>query len=307
MKLYSTFTRIILLLLPLISLPVSADYPIEVIQLKSRPLQEILPVIRPLIGADGSATGMGNSLVLKAAPERIGEIRKLLIELDRPPKRLLISVNKQGDLERSISGYSASAEIKSGDAQVSINSPGYPVDGAAARVRIYDTNDQRVRTAGQKVQAVEGQPAFIASGSRIPVRSVDRYSTYGRLYKRHGVELHDVRRGFYVVPRVNGDYVTLDIQQFDDRAGDRRGVINTQSTDTVVRGRLGEWISLGSIYTTSKQGRGGLGRSISTQDSVDQQIEVMVECLDCELDIERYEKFFPEKLDFKTAPSPDQR
>jgi hypothetical protein len=106
---------------------------------------------------------------------------------------------------------------------------------------------------------------------------------------------------------VNGDYVTLDIQQFDDRAGDRRGVINTQSTDTVVRGRLGEWISLGSIYTTSKQGRGGLGRSISTQDSVDQQIEVMVECLDCELDIERYEKFFPEKLDFKTAPSPDQR
>jgi hypothetical protein len=30
------------------------DYPIEVIELKSRPLDEILPVIQPFAGADGT-------------------------------------------------------------------------------------------------------------------------------------------------------------------------------------------------------------------------------------------------------------
>ena len=50
-----------------------ADYPIEVIELKSRSLEEILPLVRPLIGADGTATGMGNNLVLKAAPGRVRE------------------------------------------------------------------------------------------------------------------------------------------------------------------------------------------------------------------------------------------
>jgi len=250
---------------------------------------------------------MGNNLVLKAAPDRIDEIRKLLLELDRPPKRLLIIVNKQGDLERSVSGYSASADIKAGDGRVSINSPGYPVDGSRARVRIYGTEDQRARTAGQRVQALEGRPAFIATGSRIPFRSVDRYYMHGRPYDRYVTELHDANSGFYVVPRVRGEYVTLEIQQFDDRPGRRRGVINTQSTDTVVRGRLGDWISLGGIKTSSKQSQGGLGRSISTQDSVDQQIEVMVECLDCGLSNERYHRFSPETHDSGINPFPADR
>ena len=64
------FIRFLPLLLLLVSQPAPADYPIEVIQLKSRSLEEILPVVRPLLGADGTATGMGSSLVLKAAPDQ---------------------------------------------------------------------------------------------------------------------------------------------------------------------------------------------------------------------------------------------
>ena len=52
----------------LLSTPAMSDYPIEVIELKSRPLDEILPVIQPGGGADGMVTGMGNNLVIKASP-----------------------------------------------------------------------------------------------------------------------------------------------------------------------------------------------------------------------------------------------
>jgi hypothetical protein len=94
--------------------------------------------------------------------------------------------------------------------------------------------------------------------------------------------MYDASSGFYVVPRVNGDYVTLDIQQRNDRPGMQGGVINTQSADTVVRGRLGEWIDLGGVNTAGNSRQRGLGQSHAIQGSAVQQIGVMVECLDCE-------------------------
>ena len=254
------FTRSILLLLLLYSQAVIADYPIEVIQLRARPLEEVLPVIKSLIGPGETATGMGNNLVLKATPEHVREIRKLLLEIDRPPKRLLITVNKQGNMARSSTGYSASADIKAGDGQVSINSPGHAVDKTRASVQLHDSSDQRARTTGQRVQALEGRPAYIASGSRTPVHGVERYY-HGHPHEVRVIQLHDASSGFYVVPRLNGDFVTLEIQQRDDRPGMGRGVISTQSTGTVVRGRLGEWISLGGINTSASKCHGGLGHS----------------------------------------------
>ena len=302
MKRLALFTRTLPLLFLLNSQVVTADYPIEVIPLKSRPLEEILPVVRSLIGGDETATGMGNNLVLKAAPEHVLEIRKMLVEIDRPPRRLLITVSKAGDTVRSSSGYSASADIKAGDGQVSINSPGYPVDETRARLRIHDSSGQRARTIGHRVQALEGRPAFIASGSRIPVRGVEPYYMYGHPYGRRVTQLHDVSSGFYVVPRLHGEHVTLEIQQRDDRPGMRRGYIKTQSTNTAVRGRLGEWIGLGGIDTSSNNSRSGLGHSITSQGSVAQQIEVRVECLDCGDDMERYREFFPELHGFERKP-----
>lgn len=244
-----------------------ADYPIETIELKARTLDEVLPVVRPLVGPDGTATGMGNYLVIKAAPERVREIRAMLANVDTPPKRLMIFVSDQLNFGGSQSGYAASADIKAGDGRFTLNSPGHHGDGSSARVDLYGRNVDSARTSSRRVQALEGRPAWISSGSRL-------------LY-------HDATSGFYVVPRVVGDHVTLDIQQQNNRPGQLRGVINTQSSGTVVRGRLGEWINLGGIDTSSSNTRGGLGRSGTSSSSNNLQISVMVECLDCDQDVPR--------------------
>ena len=299
MRQLTSFIRVIPLCFLFYGQLAVADYPIEIIELNARPLEEVLPVVRTLIGAGETATGMGSNLVLKASPEHVREIRKLLLEIDRPPKRLLITVNKQADMTRSSSGYTASADIKAGDGQISINSPGRPVDETRTRVHIHGTSDQRRRAGGHKVQGLEGRPAFIASGSRIPVPGVERYYENGYLRERRVTQLHDVTGGFYVVPRLSGEYVTLEIQQRDDRPGRRRGFINTQSTSTFVRGRLGEWISLGGIDTSGNSNQGGLGRSITSRSSGMQQIEVMVECLDCDGNMQRYREFFPQLHGFE--------
>jgi len=127
--------------------PVFADYPIEVIQLHSRTYEEILPVIKPFVGSDGTVTGMGSSLVIKAAPARVSEIKRLLSELDRPPKRLRITIGKGEDRARSSSGYRASADIKAGNSQISINSPGIPVDSSRAQVRLHDRSSTTTQSS----------------------------------------------------------------------------------------------------------------------------------------------------------------
>ena len=73
----------------------------------------------------------------------------------------------------------------------------------------------------------------------------------------------------------------LEILQRDDRLGRGRGMVSTQSTGTVVRGRLGEWLTLGGIDTHSDNSEAGLGRSQSSQNSEIRQISVKVDCLDC--------------------------
>lgn len=260
---------------------VFADYPIEVIELRSRSYDEILPVIQPLVGSDGTVAGMGNSLVIMAAPERLARIKQLLTELDRPPKRLLITVGNEEDRAHSSSGYRASADIKTGNGQIGINSPGYPVDSSRAQVQLHDGSSTTTQSSQQFVQAMEGQSAYISSGLSVPLQTTERYYGGAVPYQRSTTQYHDVTRGFYVIPRVSGDTVTLEISQHDDKPGRRYGVVDTQRVDTVVHGRLGEWLDLGGVDTTQAVHQGGLGRSVNSREGHLQGIKVKVECLNC--------------------------
>jgi len=257
-----------------------ADYPIEVIELQSRSAAEVIPVLKPLLGAGESISGMGNNLILKVPPGRLQQVREALRALDRPARRLLITVDNRGGQTHSSSGYNASADIRAGDGQFSINSPGRPVDASRARIRLQDRSAHSSGTSSYQVQALEGRPAYIASGARIPLQQVERYYADGIIRERRGTQLQDVTGGFYVVPRLQGDTVTLEILQHDDRLA-RGGTLRTQSTGTVVRGGLGEWLNLGAVDTRSDSSAGGLGRRLDVQGGETQQISVRVDCLDC--------------------------
>lgn len=258
-----------------------ADYPIEVIELKARTLDEVLPVVRPLVGDDAAVTGMGNNLIIKASPAQVAAVRKLLAEIDHPPKRLLITVSNQGENLGSTSGYAASADIKIGQGQVGINSPGRPVGDSQGRIALHDADTRRSRTASQQVQALEGRPAYISVGAQVPVRERQEYSVNGVPYSREVTSLRDVSSGFYVVPHVSGEFVSLEILQHDDRRAGAGGRIDTQRATTTVRARLGEWVDLGGIDTRGSGSRTGLGYATRNQESTTRQIRVKVECLDC--------------------------
>jgi hypothetical protein len=88
----------------------------------------------------------------------------------------------------------------------------------------------------------------------------------------------DVGRGFYAVPHVNGQRVTLEISQQADSMNSYGGsAINTQRLSTTVAGRLGEWIELGGGGRQAAGNQSG-ALTLSTSDARDNRsIWLMVE------------------------------
>lgn len=247
---------------------VLADYPMEIIEMRSRPVEDVLPVVKDLLGDSGTATGMGSTLILKAPPGQVREIRDLLAEIDRPPRRLMITISNAGDALASSSGYIARGDISSGDGNISINSPGRSIQRSRARVSIHSRSGQSGRSSGQRVQAVEGRPAYIQTGVQVP-------------YERGVVGLQEVSSGFYVTPRVSGDYVTLEITRRDDRPARGQGGYEVRRAGTEIRARFGEWVGLGGIGSTALDRSDGLGRSAARREAGSYQTRVKVDCLDC--------------------------
>lgn len=122
---------------------------------------------------------------------------------------------------------------------------------------------------------LEGQPAFIATGQMVPYYAGPWY-LYGR-----GVSFQELQQGFYAVPRVRGDRVTLDIQPRSDRlAPGNSGAIDRQTVVTTVSGRLGEWITLAGTDHRMAQERSGILYRTTRSSPEERLIQVKVDRVD---------------------------
>ena len=234
-----------LLILTSLSASVSADE-VEVIQLRHRMADQLIPTLQPLLDPGGALTGMQSSLIVRSSRANIEQIRRVAQSLDTAQRRLMISVRQgnTGSVDRSAA--SISGRINAGDASVSVGqAPGR--EGIHARV--LDTRSIVDDSFDSQVQAVDGMPAYIATGTSVPVPQTTVTRTYnGRVIRDTSTEYRDINSGFYVVPRVVGNQVTLDISPQRDTPGPYGpGSANIQRVNTTASGHLGEWIELGGI------------------------------------------------------------
>ena len=109
---------------------------------------------------------------------------------------------------------------------------------------------------------LEGNDAFIATGASAPVDSRRVITGPGGTRVIESTRYVDALAGFHVRPRTSGDRVTVEIAGSRDQFAARDqagrgpggsdsfappGTVDVQRYDTVVSGRLGEWIELGGI------------------------------------------------------------
>ncbi|MDO8349573.1 MAG: hypothetical protein Q7S94_00280, partial [Gallionella sp.] len=70
---------------------------LEIIELKHRRAEELLPVIQPLLDKDEMVSGMNYQLILRASSRNTEQIRRLLERIDSLPRQLKITVMQNVD------------------------------------------------------------------------------------------------------------------------------------------------------------------------------------------------------------------
>lgn len=248
----------------------------EVIPLNYHTAQDMLPVIQSVLGNEGRVSPYGNQLIVNAPPEKIEEIRQLLNQIDTQPRRLLISVDSSESNFQSDRGYRADGTISAGDAQVQI---GQGEVNGRDQVRIIRRSTDSRGAGTQQVQATEGYPALIQVGQSVPLTTTER-GPYGQVYSN--TEYRDVTRGFYVTATLTGnDIVHIAISSNRDRVNQfQPGVIDVQSTDTRVSGRLGEWIEIGGVSGENLSQQRDVLQRHSTRGREDMTLRVKVDVVD---------------------------
>ena len=147
---------------------------LEVISLRHRTADQVLDSLRPLVEPGGVLTGQGTQLIVRASAANIAQIRHALDAIDRPQRRLQVSVRFDDAGEAFRRELGASGAISNRGARVELR-------GEDSQARVGERVDQRV-------QVMDGGRATIMMG-----------------------RAEDMISGFEVAPRVSGNTVSMEI------------------------------------------------------------------------------------------------
>lgn len=235
---------------------------IEVIPLNSSTVDEVIEVVRPLLAPGGTVSGMNNQLIIKTTPANLEEIKDVLQTIDRPRRRLMITVRQGVAGTETAREHSLSGTHDSGDTRISGRPPvrregivisGKDEEGNSLRYHLSDSTSAHEGGNTHSVQTLEGEPAFIQSGRSIPVPNRNTYITRNGVIVQDTTEYRDISSGFYVLPRVSGDTVTVMIAPRSSSVSEGRlSGFDIQNVRTTISGRLGEWLDIGGIDQISR-------------------------------------------------------
>src|SRR5262245_58505450 len=95
--------NLLALLLGFASATVLGQGTIEVISLRHRNAEQVIPILQPLLAPGGALTGQYSQLIVRTSPENLAQIRSVLESIDRPARRLMVLVrfDNAADVARS--------------------------------------------------------------------------------------------------------------------------------------------------------------------------------------------------------------
>jgi len=238
-----------LVLAALLGLPLRApiaQQALEIIPLRHRTVEQVLPSLQPLLEPGATLSGSRGQLFLRASPSNADDIKRALAVIDRPAKRLQVSVRLDDTLERERREIQGSGSIGSGGVRFS---------GSAQ-----DSRTSAGERVDQRLQVLEGSRAVIFTGQSNNER--------------------DLASGFEVVPRLAGGGVSLEIAQQRETPGSRPGSVQGQRLATTIQARLGEWVEIGGTGQAMSRDERGIGSASGRRTSETRRVWVRVESLD---------------------------
>jgi len=243
---------------------------LHVIDLRNRPADEILPVIRPLLQPGGSISGQGFKLFVRASRHNLADIRQAVAALDVPERMLRVSVRQSRGLNgfdsmRGMGGARQDANTRtfiSGREPPQLSTRTEP----AGSYRIERRTSQGLDYTTRFLTVLDGHRAFIQVGRSHPQVQPFAVLAAGQLDTGAGIEYRDVTTGFEILPRLHGDRVWIEVTPQFAFASNRGGqTVAFQLLRTTIDARIGQWVNLGgAVGTNSAITQTILGQTITT-------------------------------------------
>lgn len=264
----------LLVVLILVGTTAHAEMALSTIELRNRTSEDVIPILQPMIQPGGSISGSGYKLFIKTTPANLELIQSMIASIDVAAKQLLVSVSLDRRVLHQNSQMAGRVSIQTNPSLTiggkSHGSNGGEIRGQTGIVKYDARLDEHYETQHhpqvQQVRVTEGLWATIRVGQGIPfttnIRNPDGTVTATTTYQA-------VANGFQVLPRVNGDNVTLTIHPVaQSNTLSQTGVYTTMEMTTTVTGNLGEWLALGSVDETQRSSNRGI--TYSTQQRYNQ-------------------------------------
>lgn len=236
----------------------AAAQELQVIELRHRLADEVIPTLQPLLEPGGVVTGMDGMLFVRTSPGNLEQIRQAVALLDRKPRQLLISVGQGTVATERETAVRGTATVGSGDVQIGVNRP--PDSDAGVSVQAHQVTQRADLRNVSSVRTLEGAETFISIGQSAPITTTQVSQGWGGPNVVQTTEYRDASTGFYATARLNGEQVTLEIaprqQRISGSAPNRR--VETAGITTQLGGRLGEWMPVGGSSAASDDDTSGL-------------------------------------------------
>lgn len=219
-----------------------AESELKIITLQHRFADDLLPTITPMVGEDGTATGLRNQLILRASPERIREIEIIVKQLDTARENRRITVNRNANQNSQNSRIDANGTVQIGEVTIGNNRRAKPNSG---NIYIEETTRTTQQSSSQFLNVLDGERAFIRVGQYVTFTQEWIILTSRFTQVEQFTDWQEVSTGFAVRPRTIGNQVELEITPRIARL-DRQGTIDFEELTTTLRVQLGEWVDIGS-------------------------------------------------------------
>jgi type II secretory pathway component GspD/PulD (secretin) len=265
----------------------AAESELRVIPLKHRLADDVIPVVRPLLTAGESVSGMDSRLIIRAAPPTIAQIERLLVEIDTPRRNLRISVRHAGDSERMQDSQGVSGDVRRGNTRIVVTNSGRSTGGVTVGRTGQDGNvqlhsERRITTkrdtSTQDLTVLDGGRAFLRVG--VSIQQVQPFLALvgNRLSVVAGIQYYDVTTGFDVEPRILGEQIQLAVTPrlaFQSNQGAQ--TVNFQELRTVVTVKPGEWVDLGGAVGSTNEVNRQILSTRRNADSEDSRFQVRID------------------------------
>jgi len=249
-----------------------AETEFKIITLQHLFASDLLPIVEPMVGADGAANGMNNQLIVRATPDRMREIEAIVAKLDVARVNRKITVKASNNVQTQQERTEASGAVNVGKVTVASDRRAAPNTG---RVELDRNSSNSTQNSNQFVSVLDGERAFIRVGQS--VLFTQEWVTITRRYVQidRTTDWQEIATGFAVRPRTVGNQVELEITPRIAKLNSS-GYIDFEDLKTTLRVNLGDWVDIGgTMQTNDEVSRKILGlQNISSQQKSNLVIKV---------------------------------